>query len=364
MNQPQHKALRVVRILKRLARWQEQANLGLLILLTGVIASPAATAHLGNVTQASQQVADTQPAPVCASSSTGLHQLPTDYIFHTLRTCTLELEAGRQYRWSARWEGTATTGSLMGARVEAYPLGATSATQRARSTLATRNHRGDARPAAVGTEWLFSPEQSGTYVIELRAQAGRCDNTSVIRAGKRTVECVTNPNNLLDVIDGANTFLRIASNSYSGGMEWRQAGELPFGLAPRPRAVDAVYRTVQLPAGTTQAHVWAGLGVSVESTGGAAALQTRLTLFVRQVRADGSYCNVATKVTTGTIDGTLHHYRFNPMLDYQMDPACASSRVNVKVYTEYLPAPAGQPVRHGGVVHAEPYSGAHIIPIG
>ncbi len=348
----------IKRILMRMAHWQDAVNLAVLIMLTGVVASPAATVHLSDTALA---VADTQPAPICDSQTTAVTRLPTDYIFRPLRTCTLDLEAGRQYRWSARWEGVATTGSLMGVRVEAYPLGAVSAAERIRSSLATRNHRGDGARVAVGTEWLFSPETTGMYVVELRAQAGRCDNQLV--AGKLT--CVTQPQYGVDVLTGNNTFLTLAGNSYSGGVEWRQASELRIGVTPRPRAVDALWNTHDLPAGTTQAHVWAGFGVSVESTGGAAALQLRYVLVARQLRADGSYCNVASRVGTGTIDGTLHHYRFNPMLTgYQLDPACGTTRVNVKVYVEYLPAPAGQPERHGGVVHAEPYSGAHIIPIG
>jgi hypothetical protein len=353
-------ALRRARtVFKRHAVKGHERRLAWLIILTSVIASPAATAHLGQMAPA----ADTQPAPICTAVDTAVDNLPTDYVFRALRTCTLELEEGRQYRWSGRWEATATTGSLMGVRVEAYPLGATSASQRIRSTVATRNHRGDASKAPVGTEWLFSPPSSGTYVVELRAQAGRCDNQLV--DGK--LQCVTQPQHQVNVVDGANTFLRPAPNSYAGGVEWRQSVEMRIGLASDSRAakVDALWQTHQLPPGTQLTHIWAGLGVSVESTGGSAALQLRYTLFVRQLTANGAYCNVASKVGYGTIDGTLHHYRFNPIMPgYQLDPACGTTKINVKVYVEYLPAPAGQPERHGGVVHAEPYSGAHIIPIG
>ena len=318
-----------------------------LLMVTALLAG----ALLGAGAQAS---ADT---PTCTATPSGVTRLPTDKIWRTLMSCTISAEAGQQYLFGGKWTGTSAWGSLMEVRVEAYPVGATSSSQRIRSSVASRNHEGTENGLPPGTQrsiatrWLFTAPTSEDYVIELRADAGREQH----------------PEYYMDVVPDGTT-LSLAG-IYQGGLEWTQPAELPFGnpdsaVDPRPRAVDALWRTYQVPAGTTKIQVWTGTGISVESTGGAAPLHARLTAYARQLDTAGAYCKVVDNTVDQLISGTLHHYRFNQVLPLTLDPACGTNNINVKVYVEYVPAAPGDPERHGGVVHAAPYSAAHIIPVG
>lgn len=295
--------------------------------------------------------------PTCTATSTGVTRLPTDKIWRALMSCTMTVEAGKQYLFGGKWTATSSWGSLMETRVEAYPVGATSSSQRIRSSVASRNHEGTENGLPPGTQrsistrWLFTAPTSGDYVIELRADAGRENHKEYY----------------VDVVP-QGTSLSLAG-VYQRGLEWTQPDALRFGnpnspVSPRPRAVDALWKTYAVPAGTRSVQVWTGTGVSVESTGGGAPLHARLTAYARQLNATGAYCNVVSNTTEQLISGTLHHYRFNQVLTLDLDQSCGTNNVNVKVYVEYVPAAAGTPERHGGVVHAAPYSAAHIIPMG
>ena len=284
--------------------------------------------------------------------------LATDYIFRTLASKTVSLQAGRQYLVSGKWTGTSDMGSLMGCRIESYPVGALSAEQRIRSSLATRNHEGAENGLAPGvqrsiaTPWLLEVPADGDYVVELRGQAGRKDH----------------PEYTVSTIDGPGTYLSIAESPwYSGGQEWQQPTDVQFGnptstVDPRPRAVDVLWKTVELPADTATARVWTGTEISCESTGASAPLRARLTAYARQLNPSGGYCNIQTAQTELSIPGTLHHYRFNQVITLDLRDTCGTSKINVKVYVEYLAATPGEPERHGGLVHAGPYTAAHVVP--
>jgi hypothetical protein len=285
--------------------------------------------------------------------------LATDNIFRPIMSRTLTLKTGRQYLASGRWTGTSDMGSLMGCRIEAYPVGATDAGQRIRSSLATRNHLGTenglppGEQCGISTDWLLEVPVDGDYVVDLRGQAGR----------------VGHPEYFMSVVHGPGTYLTATDHPWhSGGLEWQQPTDVRFGnphstVMPRPRAVDVLWRTHEVPPGTTTVKVWTGTEISCESTGGASPLRVRVKAFARQLNPAGAYCNVGTAVAERPIPGKLHHYRFNQWITLDLLDTCGTNQVNVKVYVEYLPAGPGEAERHGGVVHAGPYTAAHIIPM-
>lgn len=309
--------------------------------------------------------------PVVSTTDVLQPLLPTDYEFRTIaRLENQPLEAGKQYRVTGNWSATSEVGSLMGARVEIVPQGSTDITQRLRAPLSTRNHEGEkvtfgtVRTVANG-ELFTVPVPAGgqpgdlvPYKIELRGQAGKC----LIGADPANpTKCVTQPQYNLS-LTGAN--LTLDPNGRVGGLAWRQAADVQFGLSPdRPSKVDVLWRNHAVPLGTTSVVAAFGTEISSQSTGGSSPLRVRVTPFVRQLDAAGGYC----KITKGTgevmdISNTLHHYKFNQEVSATLDPSCGTNNLSMKVFVEYLAAVDGT-VRHGGVVHGSAYSGGYVLPL-
>lgn len=289
-------------------------------------------------------------------------QLPTDTAFRPVaRLGNQVLQAGKQYRIYGSWSGTSEMGSLMGARIEIYPAGAGS--QRIRSGLSTRNHEGEEHGLAPGTvraistQGLFTiPGEAGEaseWVVELLGQAGRCDVTGGV--------CVIQPQYHIAL---STVSLTLDPTPRQGGLEWRQPTDLRVGLAPRPGAVDALPQTHDLPDGTGRALVYTGTEISCESTGGNTPFRVRVTQQVRQFNAHTGFWSAWQKSAPVemNISGTLHHYKFNQVQYFDLDPALGSTRVSVKVLVEYVPSTTSGQVRHGGVVHSATYSSGFVIP--
>lgn len=274
--------------------------------------------------------------PVLSTTEMATSVLPTDYVWRTMAQLpSVTLEAGKQYRVWGQFTGTANAGALQQTRIH---CGSTVAPSSSTNNLSVST--------TIATEWIFTPSASGEHTCQLRGYSAKC--AILVKGGP----CVPQTQYRLNV-SSVRLSIDLAPQS---GAYWRQSGDVRFGNGStgRPKAVDVLWATNTLPAGTTAVQVHTGPEVSAESTGASTPLRVRVTHTVRQLYPNGSYCRV-TKITDDKyISGTLHHYKFNKVQKVAVDPACGTLNFNVKVYFNWVSG-------HGGVVHGPAYSSAYIL---